>query len=82
MGGYSDDYLVQRTQEEKSLPKKESAPRERHAAERPQKLRFSFKEQREYDTIDADITALEEKTERWVYLNDLTERIAAQDRTT
>ena len=74
------------------------------------KLRFSFKEQREYDTIDDDIAALEqaiadtekemsantsdyvrlqelsdkkdalskeldEKMERWVYLNDLAERI-------
>ena len=116
MGGYSD-YLAQRTQEEKSIAKKESAPRERKASDRPQKLKFSFKEQREYDTIDADIAALEEKiaaceseieqsssdyvrlqallsdkealerqleekTERWVYLNDLAERIAAQDQTT
>lgn len=75
------------------------------------KLRFSFKEQREYDTIDDDIAKLEqdiadtekdiaanssdyvklqelsdkkelleqelsEKMERWVYLNDLAERIA------
>ena len=75
------------------------------------KLRFSFKEQREFDTIDDDIAALEQqiadtekaisanssdyvklqelsdkkteletqldaKMERWVYLNDLAERIA------
>ncbi len=74
------------------------------------KLRFSFKEQREYQTIDGDIAELEEriaaaesdisanfsdyvklqeltelkenleaqleeKMERWVYLNDLAERI-------
>ena len=79
----------------------------------PQKLKFSYKEQREYETIDADIAALEEKLEsverqieanatnsvklkelmeeqertnalleekmeRWVYLNDLAEKIAEQ----
>ena len=80
---------------------------------RQQKLKFSYKEQREFDTIDDDIAALEadieqcdsdiansgadfvalqeamakkeqleaqleEKMERWVYLNDLAEQIAAQ----
>lgn len=79
----------------------------------PQKLKFSYREQREYETIDADIAALEEKLEsverqieanatnsvklkelmeeqertnalleekmeRWVYLNDLAEKIAEQ----
>lgn len=79
----------------------------------PQKLKFSYKEQREYETIDEDIaamekelerigrqigenatnsaklkelfeeqekvqTALDEKMERWVYLNDLADRINAQ----
>ena len=79
----------------------------------PQKLKFSYKEQREYETIDADIAALEEKLEsverqieanatnsvklkelmeeqertnalleekmeRWVYLNDLAEKLAEQ----
>lgn len=78
----------------------------------PRKLKFSFKEQREFDTIDDDIAALEadikavdvdisanasdyeklseltekkerleaqlsEKMERWVYLSELAERIAA-----
>lgn len=113
IGGYSD-YLEQRIPD--AVPqaaKKESAQRERNANQ-PQKLRFSFKEQREYETIDDDIAALEaeiaqceddiaanasdyvrlqelteekeklearleEKTERWVYLNDLAERIAAQE---
>lgn len=91
-------------------PKKAAAPK---AAPKPQKLKFSFKEQREFDTIDEDIAALErklselddamnaagsdyiklqalaeekeslelqlaEKEERWLYLNDLAERIAAQ----
>ncbi|MCD8346647.1 MAG: ABC-F family ATP-binding cassette domain-containing protein [Lachnospiraceae bacterium] len=79
----------------------------------PKKLRFSFKEQKEYETIDSDIAALEEKIaslesdmtryasdygrlnqivrdkdeaealleqkmERWVYLNELKEKIDAQ----
>ncbi len=113
MGGYSD-YLLQRPAEDApAVPKKEASIREKRS-ERPQKLRFSFKEQREYETIDADIAALEaqiadcdaemercasdyvrlqelsaqkdalsaqldEKTERWIYLNDLAERIAAQN---
>ena len=76
-------------------------------------LKFTYKEQKEYDTIDNDIAALEEKLsmlneeiaknssnysrltelsaqkedaeaalnekmERWVYLNDLAEKISAQ----
>ena len=80
---------------------------------RPTKLKFSYKEQREFETIDDDIAALEEllekldkdmeanatnsvklreimeqkekaqadldeKMDRWVYLNDLAERIEAQ----
>lgn len=82
---------------------------------RPVKLKFTFKEQREFETIDDDIAALEEKMEeldreimknatdsgklneltrqkeetealldekmeRWVYLNDLAERIEEQER--
>ena len=80
---------------------------------RPAKLKFSYKEQKEYETIDQDIadleakiekldrdiltnatnsgklneltkekeeaeTLLEEKMDRWVYLNDLAEKIEAQ----
>lgn len=80
---------------------------------RQTKLKFSFKEQREYETIDGEIAALEEKIasiekeilanatnsgklnelmeqkekaeqeleekmDRWVYLNDLAEKIEAQ----
>ncbi len=112
MGGYSD-WLLIREMDEKPAAKKENKPapvRER----KNQKLKFSFKEQREYDTIDEDIAnlegriaqceadiaasssdyvrlqellaekenlekQLEEKTERWVYLNDLAERIEAQN---
>lgn len=81
---------------------------------REQKLKFSYKEQKEYETIDADIAALEEKVaaletemaeagadyarlqelsaekekteaeleekmERWVYLNELAEEIEQQE---
>ena len=81
---------------------------------RPSKLKFSYKEQREYESIDDDIAALESKIEkldadimanatnsgklneltqekeiaeaqleekmnRWVYLNDLAEQIEAQN---
>ena len=113
-GGYTDYLaaLAERRRAEKNaekpVPKKEES---RPSA--PKKLKFSYKEQREYETIDADIaaleeqladnqaqqsacgsdyvalqrlqeeqsqleSALEEKMERWVYLNDLAERIAAQ----
>lgn len=100
---------------EKTLEsKKESA--ETWKQNRPVKLKFTFKEQREYETIDDDIAALEEKIEkldqeimanatnsgklneltkekeqaeaeleekmdRWVYLNDLAEKIEAQKKT-
>ena len=114
-GDYSD-YEAQRRAEEKErqpqTEKKEKEAVRRESA--PRKLKFSFKEQREYETIDADIAALEEriaqceadmaanasdyvklqaleeekkaldqqleeKTERWCYLTDLAEKIAAQD---
>ena len=100
--------------------KKEKAPSQSAASrinqnpERPKKLRFSFKEQQEFKTIDDDISALEAniaacskqiteeaasdyvrlqeliakmklmeadlevKTERWVYLNELNEKIELQ----
>ena len=112
--GNHGDYLRKRAPAEvpaREGQKKAPTPR---TSQRPPKLRFSFKEQREYDTIDDDIAALEaeiahldaeiaentsdyvklealadekgdlekrheEKTERWVYLNDLAERIAAQE---
>ena len=113
MGGYSD-WMLLREMDEKPIVKKENkpaAPREKHN----QKLKFTFKEQREFDTIDDDIAALEEqiaqceadiessasdyvrlqeliaqkeqleqqleeKTDRWVYLNELAEKIAAQNK--
>ena len=109
--GNFGDYLRQRPDPERPAgAKRESASR---SASHAPKLRFSFKEQREFDTIDSDIAvleariarcdaeisdnasdylrltelseekqrleqALEEKTERWVYLNDLAERIQQQ----
>ena len=111
--GNHGDYLRQRRAAEKPAPAaKKEAPQPR-SANRPQKLKFSFKEQREFETIDDDIAALEariadcdaqiainasdyvkltelteekqaleaqleEKTERWVYLNVLAEKIEAQ----
>lgn len=97
--------------EKRTENKKESA--ETWKQNRPVKLKFTFKEQREYETIDDEIAALEEKIEkldqdimanatnsgklneltkakeqaeaeleekmdRWVYLNDLAEKIEAQ----
>lgn len=91
--------------------KKENAKKWKQ--KQPARLKFSFKEQREYDMIDDEIAALEEKIEkldaaimenatnsaklselmeeksgaeaqleekmdRWVYLNDLAEKIEAQ----
>ena len=107
------DWQAKRRAEEAPSPK---AEKPKPAAERPRerKLTFTFKEQREFETIDADLAeleaqitacqteqescgsdyvklqelqarqaeleaALEEKTERWVYLNELKEQIDAQN---
>ncbi len=117
VGNYSD-YLDKRRQEEREIEKAERAKAEKKdKAEKParqKKLKFTFKEQREFDTIEADIAALEdqiaqveaemsaagsdyvklqaltdqqtklsadleEKMDRWMYLTDLAERIAAQE---
>jgi ATP-binding cassette subfamily F protein uup len=109
-GGYTE-YLEKRSPTEQFREKKEK--KQPQKAEKPQKLRFSYQEQREFERIDdeisdlegkitkveaemeqqaTDYTALERlsreketleeqldtKMERWVYLNDLAERIAAQ----
>ena len=111
-GNYTD-WQAKRRAEEAPSPK---AEKPKPAAERPRerKLKFTFKEQREFETIDADLAeleaqitacqteqescgsdyvklqelqarqaeleaALEEKTERWVYLNELKEQIDAQN---
>ena len=107
------DWQAKRRAEEAPSPK---AEKPKPAAERPRerKLKFTFKEQREFETIDADLAeleaqitacqteqescgsdyvklqelqarqaeleaALEEKTERWAYLNELKEQIDAQN---
>ena len=109
-GNYTDyaQQTLKSTTSEK--PKQKSEKKERTYTGKT-KLKFSFKEQREYDTIDDDIAELEqkiadtekeiaansadyvrlqelsdqkdeleqtlaEKMDRWVYLNDLAERIA------
>ena len=127
-GGYTDYLEAKKQREEIKENETSSAPssRKNTAGEekskkdsvktwkqnRPTKLKFSFKEQREYETIDNDIAALEdkiaaldheimanatnsgklneltqqkeqaekdleEKMDRWVYLNDLAEQIEA-----
>ena len=111
--GNWSDWQAKRRETEAPAPKAEKT---KPAAERPRerKLKFSFKEQREFETIDDDLArleadiaacqaeqaacgsdyvklqelqarqaeleaALEEKTERWVYLNELKEQIDAQN---
>ena len=114
-GGYTD-YLEAKLRDEvvvetKKVEKK--ANNKDWKQNQPTKLKFSYKEQKEYDTIDEDIAnleakleeldaemmknatnsaklselsaekekveqQLEEKMDRWVYLNDLAERILAQ----
>ena len=123
-GGFSD-YFVKKKEEEKQLivSKKEESKNEGSEntgkkswqSNREQKLKFSYKEQREYEMIDEEIAKLEEKIEqleneiaenansytklqelmgekeeaekqleekmeRWVYLNDLAEKIEEQKR--
>ena len=111
--GNHGDYLRQRRPDANptDAPKKEASAKPKN---KPAKLKFSFREQREFETIDGDIAALEAeiadcdaqiaenasdyvklqalteqkqaleasleaKTERWVYLNDLAERIEKQE---
>jgi ATP-binding cassette subfamily F protein uup len=61
VGAYSE-YAAQITPEQPpaKAPERAAAP-ERSGG--PKKLKFSFKEQREYETIDADIAALEKEIE-------------------
>lgn len=127
-GGYSDYLLAKKRSEDSVLENTITASAGRQAGEtstekasaktwkqnRPVKLKFTFKEQKEYETIDDDIASLEskiekldadimanatnsgklneltqmkaqaeaeleEKMERWIYLNDLAEQIEAQN---
>ncbi len=110
-GNYGD-YLKKREPAASEKPKAVKAAPVPQAAKQ-KKLKFSYMEQREYDTIDEEIAnleakiaeaderiaasgadyaalegamdeknqleaQLEEKMERWVYLNDLAEKIAGQ----
>ena len=110
--GNFSDYMEKAAPQSVDSPVKKQGEKKTRSGTNLRKLRFSYQEQREYDTIDADIAALEEqiaetdgesgrcssdyvklqelaekktdleqqleaKMERWVYLNDLAERIAA-----
>ena len=124
-GGYTD-YAIRKAEEDaeentkettakgKNISKNDSEAKEKKAKPRgPQKLKFTYKEQNEYETIEEDIAkleeelealdqemmqnatnsfklselttkqeeiqnALDEKMERWMYLEDLAAKIAAQ----
>ena len=113
-GGYTDYYTLHKEEEKKEKQEKTAVQSTRASRTTlPPKLKFTFKEQKEFETIDEDIAALEEKIEqadkdmkkasadfvrlqelmdekaqleeqlaekmeRWVYLNDLNDRIQAQ----
>ena len=62
VGGYSD-YLGQREPEETPAAE-EKRPKPAPQPQRAKKLKFSFNEQREFDTIDDDIAALEAELDR------------------
>ena len=119
-GGYTDYALkkqAEREAEETETPKKaetvNGATQKSQRTRGPQKLKFTYQEQKDYETIESDIAALEEKIEkldkemetastdfvklnqlvaekeateklleekmdRWMYLEDLAARIAEQ----
>ena len=113
--GNFSDYLDKRVPAEKAeRVKTEKTEKAQKPANKPQKLKFSFNEQREFDHIDEELEQLaakietceqqiagaaddyvklqellaqkeelerqqEYKMERWVYLNELAEKIAAQN---
>ncbi len=109
--GNWSDWAAKRKQEE--VPAKAEKPKQVQERPREKKLKFSFKEEREFATIEEDIARLEEsieenqkaqteagsdylrlqelqdqlteleaqleyKTERWMYLTELKEKIDAQ----
>lgn len=111
IGDFSD-YLEKRKPEDEDEAKK-AKPAPKIVSSKPQKLKFSYKEQREYDIIEDELGKLEEdlntcqiemercgsdyvrlgelekekerltqeqelKTERWLYLTELFEKIEAQ----
>lgn len=112
-GGYSEYYeLIKDSLTDESGKKTEKKPKG-YRPQREKKLKFTYAEQKEFETIDDDIASLEEgirqidelmiknasdypklaeltkekeekerlldeKTERWVYLNELAEKINEQ----
>ena len=114
-GGYTDylEKVKPAAKPEKSKPAKKENNGKKFQKEHQKKLKFTYKEQKEFETINDDIAKLEEKLEqldeeimenatnsgklaelteqkesaqaeldekmdRWVYLNDLAEQIANQ----
>ena len=112
-GGYTEYLEARRAEEAEKAPRPAAPEKKADRPASPKKLKFSYNEQREFETIDADIAtleaqlaqvqadqaaqatdyvalqalqekqaeleaALEQKMDRWVYLNDLAERIANQ----
>lgn len=114
-GGYTDylEKVKPIAKQEKSKSEKKENNGKKFQKEHQKKLKFTYKEQKEFETIDDDIAKLEEKIEqldeeimenatnsgklaeltqqkeeteealnekmdRWVYLNDLAEQIANQ----
>ena len=110
-GNWSD--YARKRREQAAPPPAEKPEREDTRRPREKKLKFTFKEQREFETIDGELAELEaalkenadamsvcgsdyvrlqelterqdelnaqmeERTERWMYLNELKERIDAQ----
>ncbi len=113
VGGYSDYAEAVKGREVSAPKEKKEKPKQSHEPARTQKLKFSFKEQREFETIDDTIAETEGKIEalaaeieknaadyvklselmaekealsaelerlmdRWMYLNELNEKIQAQ----
>lgn len=112
--GNFSDYLQKRIPTEpQAKPRTPKSEKAEKPASKPQKLRFSFNEQREFEHIDEELEQLDRalqdceqqiaaagndyvklqellakkeqllqqqdaKTERWIYLNELAEKIAAQ----
>ena len=62
LGGYSE-WLAGKETEEAAAPKKavKSGAKNAWKQDAPKKLKFTYKEQKEYETIDADMAALEGK---------------------
>lgn len=113
-GGFTDYWnVIQKEGIEEKNKISIDKPKKKYEKVREKKLKFSYKEEREYETIDEDIANLEEKIEkieseilanskdfvklqeltkqkeeieqqleekmdRWVYLNDLAEKIEAE----